>query len=63
MVEFSFLLSDNDTELLYEQKKRENLDSLTGNEYAAELLRDILHYKARNDLDHREPQQRTTSSR
>ena len=39
---FEFYLSDEDTERLFALKEEENKDDLTGNEYAKELLHDVL---------------------
>lgn len=47
MTEFTILLSDADTDLLYELKKKEGFNSLTGNQYAENLLSFALHRAAR----------------
>ena len=47
MTEFTILLSDADTDLLYELKKLENLNDLSGNQYAEKLLSLAIHRTAR----------------
>lgn len=47
MTEFTILLSDRDTDLLFDLKRAQGLDALTGNEYAAQLLAEALHRLAR----------------
>ena len=42
---FEFYLSEEDTERLFALKEEEGKDSLTGNEYAKELLEGLLHRK------------------
>ena len=43
MVKFEFYLSDDDTERLFAIKEQQNKDGLTGNEFAKELLKDVLY--------------------
>lgn len=45
MTKFEFYLSENDTERLFALKEEAGKDSLTGNEYAKELLEGLLHRK------------------
>lgn len=44
MTEFNFFLSDEDTDRLFAIKKLRGKDELTGNEYARELLKDLLYH-------------------
>ena len=43
MVEFNFYLSDEDTDRLFALKQQAGKDDLTGNEYAKELLHQLLY--------------------
>ena len=43
MVEFNFYLSDEDFDRLYDLKEKAGKHSMTGNEYARELLEDTLY--------------------
>ena len=43
MTEFTFMLSDRTTDLLYSIKQQAGLDDLTGNEFARMLLEDELY--------------------
>ena len=45
MVEFEINLSDNDYDRLYVLKEKENKGNLTGNEFAAELLSEVLRIR------------------
>ena len=47
MTEFTILLSDRDTELLFTLKQARGLDDLTGNEFARQLLEAEIHRQAR----------------
>lgn len=42
MTEISFYLSDKDTERLFEIKRQQGADNLTGNEFARQLLENEL---------------------
>ena len=50
MTEFTFLLSDRDTDLLYSLKQKRGLDDLTGNEFARQILEAEIHRQARENL-------------
>lgn len=50
MTEFTILLSDSDTDLLFRIKEARGLDDLTGNEFAACLLEAELHRMKREIL-------------
>lgn len=50
MTEFTIMLTDRDTELLFQIKEAQGLDDLTANEYAAYLLEAELHRRAREIL-------------
>ena len=50
MTEFTILLSDSDTDLLFRIKEARGLDDLTGNEFAACLLEAELHRRKREFL-------------
>ena len=43
MTEFNFYLSDNDTERLFDIKKLQGRDNMTGNDFARELLESALY--------------------
>ena len=45
MVKFEINLSDNDYDRLYVLKEKENKGNLTGNEFAAELLSEVLRIR------------------
>ncbi len=49
MTEFNFLLSDRDTELLFDLKKQQGLDELSGNDFARKLLEEALHKQGKQN--------------
>ena len=53
MTEFTILLSDRDTDLLFSLKQKNGLDDLTGNEFAAQLLEAEIHRQARELISFR----------
>lgn len=50
MTEFTILLSDRDTDLLFALKQENGLDDLTGNEFARQILEAEIHRQAREKL-------------
>ena len=50
MTEFTILLSDRDTDLLFALKQENGLDDLTGNEFARQILEAEIHRQARENL-------------
>lgn len=50
MTEFTIMLSDRDTDLLFTLKQRAGLDDLTGNEFARQILEAEIHRQARENL-------------
>ncbi len=50
MTEFTIMLTDRDTELLFTLKQQAGLDDLTGNEFAQQLLEAEIHRQAREKL-------------
>lgn len=50
MTEFTIMLSDRDTDLLYSIKQQAGLDDLTGNEFARQILEAEIHRQARGNL-------------
>lgn len=50
MTEFTFMLSDRTTDLLYSIKQQAGLDDLTGNEFARQILEAEIHRQARENL-------------
>lgn len=50
MTEFTIILSDRDTDLLFTLKQRAGLDDLTGNEFARQILEAEIHRQARENL-------------
>lgn len=47
MTEFTIMLTDRDTDLLFALKQQAGLDDLTGNEFARQLLEAEIHRQAR----------------
>lgn len=52
MTEFTIMLTDRDTDLLFALKKQAGLDDLTGNEFARQLLEAEIHRQARRQEAH-----------
>ncbi len=50
MTEFTIMLSDHDTDLLFTLKREAGLDDLTGNEFAQQILEAEIHRQAREKL-------------
>lgn len=50
MTEFTIMLSDRDTDLLYSIKQQAGLDDLTGNEFARQILEAEIHRQAHENL-------------
>lgn len=50
MTEFTIMLTDRDTELLFTLKQQAGLDDLTGNDFARQLLEAEIHRQARENL-------------
>jgi hypothetical protein len=50
MTEFTIMLSDGDTDLLYSIKQQAGLGDLTGNEFARQILEAEIHRQARENL-------------
>ena len=50
MTEFTFMLSDHDTDLLFALKQQAGLDNLTGNDFARQILETEIHRQARENL-------------
>ncbi len=50
MTEFTIMLTDRDTDLLFTLKKKQGLDDLSGNEFARQLLEAEIHRQARENI-------------
>jgi len=50
MTEFTIMLSDRDTDLLYSIKQQAGLYDLTGEEFARQILEAEIHRQARENL-------------
>lgn len=46
MTEFTIMLTERDTDLLFTLKQQAGLDDLTGNEFARQLLEEEIHRQA-----------------
>ena len=49
MTEFSFMLSDKDTDILFYLKEKQGFSTMTGNEFARRLLEMELHRMNRTE--------------
>ena len=54
MTEFTVLLSNSDTDLLFYLKQKQGFDDMTGNQFAERLLEEILHRLKRESENDRQ---------
>ena len=54
MTEFTVLLSNSDTDLLFYLKQKQGFDGMTGNQFAERLLEETLHRLKRESENDRQ---------
>ena len=54
MTEFTVLLSNSDTDLLFYLKQKQGFDDMTGNQFAERLLEETLHRLKRESENDRQ---------